>query len=663
MAKGASEQASLKGEQPNAAGLGQAMPNPCPNEEVVFTIGTNTWVANLHDVVYYKLPNQFHAQSSLTINELFLVAPALLKEQSIMSNLRSLPSEPVVDQPVPNRANDSRTLVADPLTSMYSVPTPNFHKTPGLSTAKPSKRSLREPTVDLKRSVVSPEPEKRRTKAVPAQQAPPIRRSIRLDDKDGLNQFFFESFQRMPQNVVKPLLKISIKFIEPNKQKKWPYVNSDEEERKKGSKRRRAVGEGGMQEPPWWPKAIRHKEPDHLHKDECQQLGAHLLWFVLEDEGLKVKHQTTAMEKLTSEIVHIIPTLENDVVYANSKDLGDEQIQKRRESAQAWKEALKQLCVVCNKIQDALNDYTDLTDKVHITLQSKCVRVGGRRSTRVKVKEESLEDGNGNIGLTESTLCEKEPTSTVKDTAARKRSHNEAELSDFGSVSSPSSSSSTSSQELSENRPGGSNSVAPLRRKWVKRRLPRSTRARSVPRGEYRSLILDTQTNTQLSDSVSEHGAIELHHPALPELPHTRRMDLVVDTLHHLPNTLEDVSPQGCLHTGTIMAPGLDQMTSMPPLSHYAPDEAWSNTVYTNSANSSFGECVPIMTGGEHLPNNLAIPEHHFTQSHRITYPSTDYQQTQPTLYEVPNSQMNSPIPPAITRSYYRLDGHYHWLS
>lgn len=67
-----------------------------------------------------------------------------------------------------------------------------------------------------------------------------------------LAAWYAAKFSALPQKVCKTVAKLWIRVVEPEKQTKWPYI----------------AGEPGA--PAWWPKGVRHREPDHLVKaGEC----------------------------------------------------------------------------------------------------------------------------------------------------------------------------------------------------------------------------------------------------------------------------------------------------------------------------------------------------------------------------------------------------------
>lgn len=63
-----------------------------------------------------------------------------------------------------------------------------------------------------------------------------------------LAEWYTDKFATLPQKVSKTVCKIWVKVVEPDKQANYPYIAGD------------------SNAPQWWPKDVRHKEPDHLIK-------------------------------------------------------------------------------------------------------------------------------------------------------------------------------------------------------------------------------------------------------------------------------------------------------------------------------------------------------------------------------------------------------------
>jgi hypothetical protein len=104
-------------------------------------------------------------------------------------------------------------------------------------------------------------------------------RNIQVTDEDEVKQFYEDIMEEILHYPIKAFLKSWIKVIEPNKQRRWPYVNSDPQKRPKSVK---PTPDGNM-EPPWWPENVMHKEPDHLNKLGCRALVVHLITLVQTD--------------------------------------------------------------------------------------------------------------------------------------------------------------------------------------------------------------------------------------------------------------------------------------------------------------------------------------------------------------------------------------------
>jgi len=83
---------------------------------------------------------------------------------------------------------------------------------------------------------------------------------LSLKDAKSLRQYYEKVFDNLQQVNCRILAKAYVKFVEPQKQVKYPYNG------------RKAVA-GVIQQlspeeskPPWWPSQVRHREPDHLLK-------------------------------------------------------------------------------------------------------------------------------------------------------------------------------------------------------------------------------------------------------------------------------------------------------------------------------------------------------------------------------------------------------------
>ncbi|MCJ1285166.1 hypothetical protein MMC26_004504 [Xylographa opegraphella] len=96
--------------------------------------------------------------------------------------------------------------------------------------------------------------------------------SIRISDTEALEKFYRTRFIQMQQIPCKVINKAWIKVVQPKKQARHPY---------NGGKKAAAAGDpgnGDLTRPDWWPReGCRHKEPDHIQKEERLILLLHIL--------------------------------------------------------------------------------------------------------------------------------------------------------------------------------------------------------------------------------------------------------------------------------------------------------------------------------------------------------------------------------------------------
>ncbi|KAJ5365208.1 hypothetical protein N7517_008094 [Penicillium concentricum] len=90
--------------------------------------------------------------------------------------------------------------------------------------------------------------------------------TISVMDRDLLRRYYEKAFHNLQQTNCRTLAKAYVKLVEPRKQVYFPYNG-------------RTVVTGFTQEldpeatkPPWWPAGVRHREPDHLLKEDGQRL-------------------------------------------------------------------------------------------------------------------------------------------------------------------------------------------------------------------------------------------------------------------------------------------------------------------------------------------------------------------------------------------------------
>ncbi|KAK5052136.1 hypothetical protein LTR84_002940 [Exophiala bonariae] len=91
---------------------------------------------------------------------------------------------------------------------------------------------------------------------------------IQVDDQARLEQWFTDAFVDIQQVVCRLIAKVWIKKIHPKKQSTHPY---------NGQMPRDQIADPNRTRPPYWPKNVKHKEPDHIAKDERVKLLVHLV--------------------------------------------------------------------------------------------------------------------------------------------------------------------------------------------------------------------------------------------------------------------------------------------------------------------------------------------------------------------------------------------------
>lgn len=192
-----------------------------------------------------------------------------------------------------------------------------------------------------------------------------IRKSIRLNNREEIKDLIKSTLNACPQNVLKPILKTAVKFIEPEKQRKWPYVLSEDPVKQtKTIKHRRAVGVDGKLQPPWWPTDIRHREPDHLYKQECVDLGIGLLCYMIDNKGLNHKHGDEAIKKYWKlQVKQLLPALMDSCVSSIGKDTSTDANKRfearrgeRQRKADLWHHGIIQLFQVLFLLSDVKHD-------------------------------------------------------------------------------------------------------------------------------------------------------------------------------------------------------------------------------------------------------------------------------------------------------------------
>ncbi|KAJ5393142.1 uncharacterized protein N7487_010783 [Penicillium crustosum] len=106
------------------------------------------------------------------------------------------------------------------------------------------------------------------------------RASISVKERGLLRLYYEKIFQNLQQTNCRIIAKAYIKLIEPRKQVNYPYNG-------------RKIVEGRTQQlnpeatkPPWWPRGVSHREPDHLPKVERIRLLVYMLCEMRESHGI-----------------------------------------------------------------------------------------------------------------------------------------------------------------------------------------------------------------------------------------------------------------------------------------------------------------------------------------------------------------------------------------
>ncbi|OQE43266.1 hypothetical protein PENCOP_c003G07847 [Penicillium coprophilum] len=106
------------------------------------------------------------------------------------------------------------------------------------------------------------------------------RASISVKDKGLLRLYYEKIFQNLQQTNCRIIAKAYIKLVEPRKQVNYPYNG-------------RKIVDGKTQQldpdatkPPWWPRGVSHREPDHLPKVERIRLLVYILCEMRKTHGI-----------------------------------------------------------------------------------------------------------------------------------------------------------------------------------------------------------------------------------------------------------------------------------------------------------------------------------------------------------------------------------------
>ncbi|KAJ5448601.1 Protein of unknown function DUF2841 [Penicillium cf. griseofulvum] len=104
--------------------------------------------------------------------------------------------------------------------------------------------------------------------------------TISVKDRGLLRLYYEKIFQNLQQTNCRIIAKAYIKLVEPRKQVNYPYNG-------------RKIVEGRTQQldpeatkPPWWPRGVSHREPDHLPKVERIRLLVYILCEMRKTHGI-----------------------------------------------------------------------------------------------------------------------------------------------------------------------------------------------------------------------------------------------------------------------------------------------------------------------------------------------------------------------------------------
>ncbi|KAG4434235.1 hypothetical protein IFR05_010277 [Cadophora sp. M221] len=169
----------------------------------------------------------------------------------------------------------------------------------------------------------------------------PQKQDLVIGDDHQVKEFYINRFKSIQQSACKVIGKAFVKLVEPKKQTHHPYTK----------------GDAGA--PPWWPnttgtRPVRHKEPDHLLKDERLALLLHIINMVVQP----VERQCPTVQKLKLNV----KTLEVATMEAMSNWFSDK-TNPRNESKRAY---LKDIFKVARHQERFKNGEIDVTTVIPV---------------------------------------------------------------------------------------------------------------------------------------------------------------------------------------------------------------------------------------------------------------------------------------------------------
>ncbi|KAJ5496558.1 hypothetical protein N7463_008545 [Penicillium fimorum] len=274
---------------------------------------------SLHLQCSQSIAKTFQGSLSVQLADTFLKAIELSEELNV-------PASPHQTTPAVEKASPSPRMIHtthksgsyDKEHTPYSLPASPSSPTVGLAHVEPSSC----------RDTPSPERTKRNVWSKDNRMwRPEVAMSI--IDCNSLRKYYAKAFQNLQQTNCRALAKAYIKLVEPRKQVCFPYNG-------------RVVVGGAIRQldpdaakPPWWPPRVRHREPDHLLKEERIRLLVHILCELGTSHGITTKRLREADQPIRRYIVpkervcildEVYRVRQEEVEFLQGKSNGEHQV-------------------------------------------------------------------------------------------------------------------------------------------------------------------------------------------------------------------------------------------------------------------------------------------------------------------------------------------------
>ncbi|KAK5080249.1 hypothetical protein LTR24_008602 [Lithohypha guttulata] len=118
--------------------------------------------------------------------------------------------------------------------------------------------------------------------------------TYRADATGDWEKWFSDAFRALQQVSCRVIAKEWIKTIHPKKQSTHPYNGKNP--------RTREMGDPNLTKPPYWPKDVIHKEPDHINKEARTKLLVHLLMHTPHKE-MSSSGELRSVREITAEVL------------------------------------------------------------------------------------------------------------------------------------------------------------------------------------------------------------------------------------------------------------------------------------------------------------------------------------------------------------------------